>query len=189
MSRNTKIILGVLAGLLALACLCSATIFAGVALFTARTSAVSVSPERVEQAAVRVGGHAPAGWRSDYTVRIGEFEIVGYRPESGDGHIIYAYFGPESQGDVDKLARDIQNWTDGRYRWNQHDMREVERRSVLLGDQEAEAIIYEGQGSSGAWKQAIVAYQSERGFTVAMLGLPATRWSEAQLDEFIYALQ
>jgi hypothetical protein len=190
MSRNTKIILGVVAGLLFLACLCAGTIAAGVALFTVRNTGVSVSPARVEQAAVRVGGHAPAGWVTDYTVRIGEFEVVGYKPASGrNGHIIYAYFGPETHADVDKLAADIQQWTDGRYRWNRNEMREVERRAVLLGDEEAEVVIYEGEGSSGDWKQAMVAYQSERGFTIAMLGLPMSDWTEAQLDEFIYALK
>jgi hypothetical protein len=189
MSRNTKIVLGVLAGLIVLACLCAGAVVAGVALFAVRTTSVSVNPQPVEQAAVRADVLPPAGWRTDYTVRVGEFEIVGYRPASGEGHLIYAYFGPESHADIDKLARDIQNWTDGRYRWNQSEMREVERRAVLLGDQEAEVVIYEDQGSSGRWKQAIVAYQSDRGFTVAMLGLPARQWSDAQLDEFIYGLR
>jgi hypothetical protein len=190
MSRNTKIILGVAAGLIALACLCAATVAAGVALFTVRTTSASVSPARVEQAAARVGGHAPAGWVTDYTVRIGEFEIVGYKPASGrNGHIIYAYFGPESHADVEKLAEDIGKWTDGRYRWNRDEMRVVERRAVLLGDEEAELVITEGDGSGGPWTQALIGYQSSRGFTLAMLGLPASDWTEAQLDEFISALK
>ncbi|MCU0509755.1 MAG: hypothetical protein MUC34_15470 [Anaerolineae bacterium] len=189
MSRNTKIVLGVGAGLVLLLCLCAGTIAAGVALFTVRTTSVTMSPDRVEQAAVRVGAQEPEGWRTDYAVRIGDIEVVGYRPDSGDGHIIYAYFGQESHADVEKLASDIENWTDGRYRWNRDEMRVVERRTVLLGDEEAELVISEGRGSSGAWKQAIIGYQSERGFTVAMLGLPAAEWSDAQLDAFIYSLK
>lgn len=190
MSRNTKIIIGVVAGLLFLACLCAGTIAAGVALFTVRTTSVSVSPNRVERAAIRVGGHAPAGWATDYTVRIGELEVVAYKPASGrNGHIIYAYFGPETHADVEKLAEDISKWTDGRYRWNRNEMRVVERRAVLLGDEEAELVIAEGDASSGPWKQAMIGYQSDRGFTVAMLGLPKSDWSDAQLDAFISALK
>lgn len=189
MSRNTKIVLGVVAGLVLLACLCAGTIAAGLALFTVRNTSVSVNPSRVEQAAVRVGAAEPEGWRTDYAVRIGEIEVVGYRPDSGDGHLIYAYFGPESHADVEKLAREITQWTGGRYQWNDDEMRVVERRKVLLGDEEAEVIISEGRGSSGAWRQAMVGYQSERGFTVAMLALPAAQWTEAQLDKFIYSLK
>lgn len=189
MSRNTKIVLGVVAGLLFLACLCAGTIAAGVALFTVRATSVSVSPERIELAAERIGGFAPAGWRSDYTVRIGELEVVGYKPESGDGHIIFAYFGPDSHGNVDELITGIQKGIGGRYTWMDEDMAVVERRKVLLGEQEAEVVITEGKASGRTWRQAIVAYQSARGFTVAALGLPAAQWSEAKLDEFIFALR
>ena len=82
MSRNTKILVAVVAGLLLLACLCAATVAAGVALFSIRSSSVSVSPNRVEEAAVRVDGFAPEGWRAEGSSAIGRSSSVGFRAET-----------------------------------------------------------------------------------------------------------
>ena len=189
MSRNTKIVLGVLAGVLVLVCLCSASVAAGVALFTARArTAVSFGSQPPELVAERVLA-VPQGWRTDYTVHVGDVRVLGYRPANGDGHMIFAMLGPNTHADVDKLAEDITKMTDGRYTWMRDEMTILERRSILIGDQEAELVISEGTGTSGTWRQAIVGYQSDEGFTVAILGLPAGQWSDEAVDQFISSLR
>ena len=61
----------------------------------------------------------PAGWSSDYSMNVAGFKLVGYKPESGPGHIIFAVLPETSGTSIVQLERDIQGLADTHgYKWN-----------------------------------------------------------------------
>ena len=99
MTRNTKIVLGIVAGLLLL-CLCGggATFFLlGAA---GRMIARNVVTDPADVAAIADGiaeYQLPAGWREQYGMRFLGFSLVAYAPADSRGHIMLMQF-PTSVG-------------------------------------------------------------------------------------------
>jgi hypothetical protein len=205
MSRNTKIILIVVAAAVVLLCLCASTsVWLAAVLF--RNVAVNSAPVRIETAqgeailveprqAEATGGAMPsftlpAGWLSDYSMKIAGFQLAGYKPENGTGHLVFAVIPETSNTSVEDLERQIQSVTGSQgYRWNQSEMKVVERRSVTVRDQASELVISEGNGSGGAWRQAVTTYRGDQGLVLVIYGMPQGNYDQGELDALLASIQ
>ena len=205
MSRNTKIILAVLAGGLVVLCLCAAAMaLVASTLFinTSRTvssdsvravveEAVQVEPGQLDGSSSQVAPfEVPAGWRSDYAMTIGGFRLVGYRPESGTGHIMLAVVPETAHVNIDDLERQVRGVASSHgYRWDQSEMTVVERKPITVNGQAAEMVIAEGSGSGGPWRQAMVSVRGERGLTLVIYGMPAGSYDQAEADALFASIR
>ncbi len=205
MSRNTKIILAVLAGLLVVLCLCACSValiarwlfidnsvtVRSESVRTAVEEAVQVEPGQLGEAAGEAAPfELPAGWRSEYAMRIGGFSLVGYRPENGTGHIMLAVVPEASQTNLDELEREVRGLASSHgYRWHNSEMKVVERKTITVNGKPVEMVIAEGKGSSGPWKQAMVAARGERGLTLVIYGMPAETYEQAEADALFASIR
>lgn len=203
MSRNTKIILAVVAGILVVLCLCVGAVVLATSLFFINSS-VSVSPAHVDtviERAVQVnpaplaeGDIAsltlPHGWQTDYSVRVAGFRVAGYRPASGDGHITLAVLPETPHASIEELERELRaiGGSYG-YRWNQREMQVVERKPVTVHEQATEMVVAEGTGSSGKWRQAMVSYRGDQGLTLVIYGMPAAAYDQAEADALFASIR
>jgi len=189
MDRNTKIVLGVLAGIVVL-CLCVASLaVGGLLLFIPRT--VVTGPERIE-AVVEVMPQfdVPEGWRTDFSFQLGGFGVVGYRPETGNGHLLLARLPENVEMDIERLERDVREMAIGRgYTWMNREMTVVERKPVTINGRSAQMVIAEGVGSDGPWRQAMTAYEGSHGVTLVVYGMPVADWDQETVDRFFNSLR
>jgi hypothetical protein len=204
MSSNTKIILGIVVGLLVILCLCACAT-ASIAGWFFRNSSVNVSPSRIAtaaDAAIQINPSQadasgqqiaaftlPEGWRSEYAIKAGNFRLVGYAPATGTGHIMLAQIPETERADVAKLEREMRSLAASHgYHWSQGEMTVVERRPITIRDQATELIISEGRGSSGAWRQAMAYFRGDRGLTLVIFGMPQDSYDEAAADAFFASI-
>ncbi len=204
MSRNTKIILVIVVGALVVLCLC-----AGVAAIAStiiiRNASVRVGPERIdintEPVQINpsepemtsdeiVGITLPNGWRSDYSLRVAGFRLVGYKPETGSGHIMLAVLPETPAQSIDEMERELRGLasTHG-YKWNYSDMSVVERRKITIKGQETEMVVSESTRSSGAWKQAVTYFRGDQGLTLVVYGMPKEEYNQAEADALFASIR
>ncbi len=205
MSQNTKIILAIAIGVLVVLCMCMCVlVLVGSSLFITNSGTVSTGSVRsvveeavqVEPGALEFGGDAsvpfalPAGWHSDYAMRIGGYRLVGYRPASGQGHILLAVVPETEHTNIDEIEREIRGITGGHgYRWNDAKMTVVDRRPITIADRPAEMVVSEGAGSSGPWRQAMVTFRSERGLMLVIYGMPTAAYDQAEADALFASIR
>lgn len=205
MSRNTKIILAVVAGVLVLLCLCSCTLLFVTSRFVINNSR-TVSSESV-RAAIEEGVQVepaqlgesdpqatpfqlPDGWRSDYAMNIAGFRLVGYRPDGGTGHIMLAVAPETTHTNIEELEREVRGLASSHgYRWNQKEMVVVERKPITINGEATEMVVAEGNGSGGPWRQAMVVYRGERGLTLVIYGMPTDAYNQAEADALFASIR
>lgn len=204
MSRNTKIVLIVAAAVLLLLCFC-ALISVWVATVVFRNATYAASPVRIETSegpavlvepgeAEATGGEIanftlPAGWRSEYAMKVAGFQLAGYKPDVGTGHIVFALIPETSSTSTVDLAREIQSLAGTRgYRWNATQMNVIERRPVTVHDQASQLVISEGSGSSGAWREAMTTYRGDQGLVLVIYGMPRDAYDQDEVDALLASI-
>jgi hypothetical protein len=204
MSRNTKIVLIVAAAVLLVLCFC-ALMSVWVATVVFRNASFTASPARIETSqgpAVRIqpgqpdttGGDIanftlPEGWRSEYAMKIAGFQLAGYKPDSGTGHIVFALIPETSSTSTEDLAREIQSLAGSQgYRWNQTKMNVVERKPVTVHDQASQLVISEGSSSSGAWREAMTTYRGAQGLVLVIYGMPRDAYDQGEVDALLASI-
>ena len=205
MSRNTKIILIIVAAALVLLCLCAATsAFLATVFFrnisvtaspvqieTAAGEAVLVEPRQAEFAANDIADFTlPEGWVSDYSMKVAGFRLVGYKPAGGAGHLIFAVIPETASTNIDQVERAIRSLADTHgYQWNRADMTVVERKPVTVHGESSEMVVSEGSGSSGAWRQAMTTFRGNQGLTLVIYGMPQVAYDQGDVDALFASIQ
>jgi hypothetical protein len=192
MSRNTKILLAVLAGLLGLcACTVVGVVTIGGVLFN---RVASVEPARVEQVAVRVGGPELAGpefagMAPEWAFDLLGIQAVGYR--AGSNHLILARVPETFSMDVEELQRQMRQAIGDHegYQWYHTKMQIVGTQKVQVGDQDVDVTIAEGESGSGPYRQVSGLYESPEGHTFFAIGGPIATWDQREVDAMIGALR
>ena len=205
MNRNTQIVLAIVVAVLLILCLCTCA-SALLANWFIRNSSVTFGPYQVERAAREAvlvepagsdenpeqiaGFTLPNGWRSDYAFKAAGFRIVGYAPVTGVGHIMLALLPETVHVDLGQLVEEIHGLArspghDG----VQEEMNVVQRKPVTIRGQATEMIISEGRGSSGAWRQAMATFYSDRGLALVIFGMPAAAYDQATVDAFFLSIR
>jgi hypothetical protein len=196
MSRNNKIILAVLVGALLVLCLCGCAVVLATSFFfinnTVTTGGsvrapieevVQVGPAQIEDGEAIASLTLPNGWRADYSVKVGGFRLAGYRPESGNGHVMLVVVPETSATSVAELEKEARGLASQYgYKWNQTELTVVERKPVTVRDQATEMVIAEGTGSGGPWRQAMVSFRGDRGLTLVIYGMPKASYEQATAD-------
>jgi len=189
-SRNAKILIVVLAGMLLL-CACgsiTAAIVGGWLISrTATTQPASIGDIGSEIADFQL----PAGFVPDYAVNMAGIRLVAYRPRSGSGHIMLAQVPEGISVDAAKLEEEIRSAARSRgYTWFDEKMQVVAEEQVTIRGQETTLITAEGMSrSSGAFRQVTASFHGKAGPAWVMVIRPVSEWDQAQVDAFLASIR
>ena len=104
MSRNAKIVIGVIGALL-MVCLCGAVAMFGLlgSLGITAARAVELNPVQVDAAASNIADfQLPPGYKSEAAINLADYQFVSYAP--GDGHSHIMFVQAPSSANLDQTA-------------------------------------------------------------------------------------
>ena len=187
MSRNTKILLGVLAGLLGL---CACSVFGIVALGGILFSRVAtVAPDRVESVAVQVGVPELPEYAPEWALDLLGIKAVGYR--AGSQHVMMATIPANIEMNMEEIQRQMERAVRDRdgYRWNSNEMKVVGQETRVIAGQQVEVMIAEGAGSNGPFRQLSGLYENPTGRTFFIISGPIASWNDVEVDGILKSLK
>ncbi len=189
-SRNAKILIVILAGMLLL-CACGSITIAILGGWlisrTATTETASIGDIGSEIADFQL----PAGFVPDYAVNIAGIKMVAYRPQIGNGHIMLAQVPEGMSVDAAKLEEEIRSAARSRgYTWFNEDMHVVGEEHLTIRGQETTLITSEGMSRSrGALRQVTASFHGKAGQAWVMVIRPVSEWDRAQVDAFLASIR
>ncbi len=196
MSRNTKIILGVLAGLV-LVCMCGAGVLAATGLFAAKKVVdvagqnITSNPAEVEAIAGRIAAYElPQGFNPDYAMDIMGYSLVGFKGDDNHSHIMLMQFPASANLSVEEMEKQMQQATQSReYTYGTQELKVVETRDVTIKGQPATATIAEGKGGEEDFRQLSVAFAGNGGPALLVYAARMSAWDDAAVDAFLASIQ
>jgi len=200
MSRNTKIILGVVIGLLLL-CVCVGVVAAiamragGSLVEQAVTKGMSISekPEEVAKTAQGIVEYKlPAGYKEMFGMSFFGFDMVAFGPDQkSPEQIIMLMQFPKgismSQDEMEKQMEQAFQQQTGQKGMN---LKVTGQTTTTLRDQKVNFTIREGTDSEGkAVRQMSGVFEGKKGTVLLMIiGTPQT-WNQGNIDAFIASLR
>lgn len=199
MSRNNKIILGVVAGVL-LACLCLAV--GGLFAFNQIVGLVSSLVTSDDPAAAAAAGQSmldytlPPGYAEQASFDIAFMKMV----MAGEGSlesgsirpvIFLVEIGPEANMEEEELRRQMQLGLRRSLSWQNLDMELVEQSTMTLRGREVSLLHYEGvDGEGNRFKQIISGlFPGKNGLIMLWILGPEQGWDQAEIDGFLQSIR
>jgi hypothetical protein len=193
MSRSTKIILAVFAGIVVLILLCAGTfvISLGGLAWNGMARAMEYDAADVSREAGAIAEFAlPEGYMPSYSFRAGGFKLVGYDPGDHHSHLMLVQ-APEwvklNAADFESYLR--RNFGD-MLGWGEKENNViVDRRTLRVDGRAVEFAIGEGASSDGSsYRSMVGVWDSPRGAILIYVEEPVTRWNQAVIDAFIASI-
>jgi hypothetical protein len=188
MSRNTKILLGVVAGILVVGLLCmGAALLTGGALVGGLLSFVGLSEERVASTAAEIAQFdLPAGFHSGVSTQIGEMRTVTYEGDDGHSNITIVQMPGWDSADLKKIREglnlDVEGWST--------EVPEVEKRTLTVAGAPVEVSIGEGMNSDDQpYRVATAVADLPSGTTVIVFERPTANWDDAERVAFFESIR
>ena len=197
MSRNTKIALGIIAGLVFL-CICVGIIAyvalnrAGQVVGEAVEGAIAEEPAKVAQIAQGIADYKlPPGYREQFGMSFFGFDMVAFGPaESTDQMIMLMQF-PESAG-LNQAEMEQQMKQSLQQQRGRQDipMQEVDQVQRTIRDQTVTLTVSEGTDSDGkTMRQMSGAFQGKNGVVLLMIMGQKQTWDQRAIDAFMASLR
>lgn len=193
MSRNTKIVLGVIAGLLVLICVCSC---AGIFLFMQSAgrflerSAVT-DPGQVAAVASSITGYElPPGYSERLAMNLFGFSVVVFTDQTEQMFIMLMQF-PEFAGlDQAEMERQLRQAVQGQAGAGDFQVEKVEQTTMIIRDQQVPVTISEGTDADGRnVRQVSGLFRGRSGPTLLMIFGPVQSWDQAAVESFLASLE
>lgn len=192
MSRNTKIILGILAALVVL-CLCIAGGFAAFTIFAANkvTQSVDIDPANVEaQAGAIAEFDLPAGFEPAVSMDLLGMKMAGYNSSDERSHIFLMQFPATMSLSAEEMQQQIEKaMSSSRQNYGNLEMKVVETRDVTIKGEQALATISEGEGSNGSFRQLAVIFKGNSGQAFLIYMTPTEDWDDAEVEAFLASIR
>ncbi len=186
MSRTTKIILGVLAGVLVL-CLC---VGIGGFLLMGRLVSNSVSTSSGDAAATarQITDYTlPAGWSEETAVHLMGVSMVIIRAGSSRSVATLMQLPASSQGSEALFEQQMRQAAGANLPGQ---MAEVGQRQATLRGQPVTLTISEGKDASGlTYRQLMGSFQGKGGTALLMIAGPVSEWNQSSIDSFLASMR
>jgi uncharacterized membrane protein len=190
MNRTTKIILGIVAGLIVV---CSACAVAGILLFniSSRTVGRSIQSSSADITEVRVDiaeYDLPAGFREGYAMQVADFSTVAYTGEDGRSHIYFFQLPANLNLDEAQMwERMLQAQQNGNV---PAELKMVETKTGVIRGQEVELVVSEGNNHEGqSYRQVSGVFQGKGGQALVVFEAPVEAWDQATVDAFLGSIR
>ena len=193
MSRNNKIILGVVAGVLILICVCSC---AGIFFFMRSAGqfleqSTVTNPAEVAVVANSISEYElPAGFSEQFAMNLFGFSIVAFTDQTEQMFIMLMQF-PEMAGlDQAEMERQMREAVQGQAGTGEIQVETVEQTTAIIRDQEVQLTISEGTDSEGtSVRQVTGLFQGRGGPTLLMIFGPTQNWDQSAVEDFLASLE
>lgn len=194
MSRNTKIVLGVVGGLFLL-CVCTSVAgwFALRRAGEALESSFTEEPAKVATLAEQIVDYElPPGYQESFGMSLFSFDMVAFSPTAGENGatILLMQLPPSVQMEQEEMERQMEQALQNPNQQNAQNMEVVDERPITIRGQEVMLTTSEGTSDEGqALRQANAIFMGKRGTTMLMISGSRTEWNQEALDTFIASLQ
>ncbi len=192
MSRNAKIVIGVVSSLLLL-CACVGFISLGAlgSLGMTVANAVTTNPVAVDDAAVRIADfQLPAGYRSEASLSLGGYTFISYAPGDGHSHIQMVQAPASVQVDQSTLEQYAQQANPNVRRDRYSQVRTVGQTQATIRSQNVTLLISEGTNRDGQLYRTMTGvFQGKSGPTLLSVESPVSTWNQAEVDAFIASIR
>lgn len=191
MSRNTKIVLVIVAALL-LVCLCG--VVGAVLYFVPVGRSVTSAIERPQGEAPAVAAEVaevevPAGFTEAYTTEFAGFSLVGYDSSDGRSHITLFQAPAVLPFDEAQLRAQLENATDGWIDADYANLDVVGSEEVVIRGEPVTLTVTEGAGSDGEpYRVVSGVFAGEGGTTLLTIAGPIATWDQTAVDNFISSI-
>ncbi len=192
MTRNTKILIGIV-GSLFLLCGCVAVIVLGgmgaFGMAIART--VETNPGKVQEVAGQIADfQLPENYRSEASVALGDYTFVSYAPGDGHSHIQLVQVPNSVHVDQAALERYAEQANPGTGRNRYSNIRTVGQTQATIRGQNVTLVISEGTNRDGQTYRVMTGiFQGKGGPTLLSIEAPVSSWNQAEVDAFIASLK
>jgi hypothetical protein len=195
MSRQTKIVLGIVAGALGL-CLCVAVlgVFALGAAGVSMARTVEISNQRVSPAGSEIAGYeVPDGWQHQYAVHVMGFSMVGMSGPDGHSHIMLIQV-PEGRGtgkpNLQQMLDQAASMPQYRATTRGLKLQQVGQTETTIRGQQVRLMISEGvDAGARPYRQMTGVFQGPNGPTLLIIAGPSETWDQALFDRFIASIR
>jgi hypothetical protein len=193
MSRNTKIVLGIIGGL-AILCICVSV----VAYFALRKAgqaieqAVVEDPAKVAQVAQDIVDYnLPPGYGEKFAMSLLGFDMVAFGPANSTDQMIMLMQFPKNAG-LNQAQMEQQLKESLRQQTGQQNVQTqvVDQVEATIRDQAVTLTISEGTGSDGTvLRQMSGVFQGKNGVVMLMIMGDKQRWDQGAVNAFLASLR
>lgn len=199
MSRNTKIILAVFTGIVALVLLCAGTLVVslGGLAWNGMARAMEFDAAEVNREAQAIADfELPEGYAPDYAFDTAGFRVVDYGLGDGDAgnghsHLMLVQAPDWARLNQVEFEQQVRRNLGDKLKWGEDTKSKiVDRRSLRVAGEPVEFVISAGVNSSGGDYRAMTGvWESPRGQVLIYVEEPLAHWNQAEIDAFIASIR
>ena len=190
MTKQTKIIIGIVAGILVL---CMITCVAGILLFRTAGSrlveTVDQEPVEVESTAGEiVDFEVPPGFEPQSSMDLFGVKMAMYTNNSNDHFMVMMQMPTNADDNIVEQMRTAVERNTGR---NFVNMRTIEQRELTVRGQPASLVIQEGtdQENNRAFRQFLLAFEGQNGTAMIAVFGPVETWDQDVYERMIESIR
>ncbi|MFC1975522.1 hypothetical protein ACFLXQ_03880 [Chloroflexota bacterium] len=195
MSRNTKIIIGVVVGLVVL-CVClgveAAVLFRSATPLIQKSVSVSEDPEEIAEIAKDIVDYdLPPGYREQFGMSFFSFDFVGFGPTDSKSPGIMLMQFPNNAG-LSQEEMELQMHQSLQQQTGQRDwqMQVVDQLTTTIRDQTVTLTISEGTDDKGEnMRQISGTFEGKNGIVLLMIMGKQQTWDQESIDAFLSSLR
>ncbi len=193
MSRNTKIVLGLVAALVVV-CLCGAVVlFGGLGLLGSRIAQnTSSDPGQVANVAHNIADYQlPEGWQGQFSMSIAGVTMAGFRTNDSHGYAMMMQFPASMAGEQATMEQQFQQSMQRQMPGAPQQLQTVGQQQATIRGQQVTLNVSEGTNSSdGVPYHALTGiFQGKGGPVLLAIGGPKATWNEQEVAAFIASIR
>jgi len=195
MSRTTKIVIGIVGGLLLLCCLGIglAALLLPRAVQNFAENSITDDPEQVAEVGQSILDYElPPGMQEEGAMGFAGIKMVFITAGPGnDGMVMLMQFPAIMQANEEEMRRQLEDAMTQQSGQQQFNMEVVSEDEVVINDQNSVLTTLEGTDENGnSIRQITGVFESKAGDPAMLMAIsPIAAWEEANIDEFIESLR
>lgn len=192
MSKQTKIIIGVVAGVLVL-CI-AICLISGLwvnALGKNITGQAAPNPEKAAQSASEIADFTPMnGFQPVSSLSILGYNMVIYSGGDQSPDVMILMQMPGNMEINDSTIQQMQKSMEQQSGRQMNNIKTIESRDLTIREKPARMIIQEGENENGATvRQMMLAFQGKGGIAMLMYASDASAWDQAAVDQMVESVR
>lgn len=195
LTRNQKIIIGVVGGILLLCCIGGGLLWwAGSTLFNQVAQGFNQDPAKSQEVGQSIATYtAPDGYTEAFSMELLGVKMVALGPAGGgNGTILMLMTFPANmEGNSEQMQEQMSQAFSQQTGQSGFEFTTTEERAVTIRGQEVNLVIRDGTNSSGAsMRQAVAAFEGSNGNVVMFMAMSEpTQWDDAAIESFLSSIK
>lgn len=192
MSRNTKIVVGVIVGLLAFCCIAAVIAVAATSYFGSQMVEDIANPESAAEVAGGIVDYQlPSGFHEQGSMSVLGMKTAFFVSDNSDAMIMLMEFPSSLATDQEEMQRQMEQAFAQQSGQQGLEMYQVSTEEIIINGQTVILSVQEGTDSNNTQvRQNIAAFEGKSGNTAMLMIVgPMESWDEEGIDSFIDSLE